>query len=402
MANENITQKIYIKKADLYTHDGTKYDIRDLIEYLKLYTTINQWYKTLSLTLSETFDLITNYGLLGGEKFELVLQDTDGNIWMDTFFIYKIEPDESDIYKHKKARIINLKLATKDFLTNMTITVSKRIKGTSSYIFSYVMNTIMGTDRKLKIECEDNNPKDIIVNFWKPMDIIEFLTALTYDKYYDYIVFENLQKELRFVPISKLSEQSPKSELFLQQKDMSKILSNFQLIRGRILKYNEVDDLLAYKGFGNKVFYPHLYGNWMDITTATPKGVEPDMTFLGNYSVYPDKFSGVNEDRKVAFYDKTASAKKPIIHNYWKNFFHFVGITRASLKRDVGEVIKFKYPVWYPELSVNKYFDGNWLLRDQIIEIKRGFDAISTIVLVKNALFNQNRNSSPVNGNKNP
>ena len=388
MPETGIQYFVKIRKALLITQKNS-YDLRDIIQFLFYYTSIDNYHMLMNILITDAQDALANWEVNLNDKLEFIIEDMDGKIFKRTLYLLEVEPDMNPITPNDNIRMLSFVFSSQMLITNLKTTISKKFKMPKNSLYSFIYgNYLSDNDIGFKNECSDNGIIELWSHYWHPYDILDFLLSQTYDSFYDYVLFDDGTKE-RLVSLSHLAQQPRKYTFSSEFKEIKKATSSLNIHESKLINNMSILKLNEQNGLGN-IFYKYcrpLYGHKR--VNISPRKVSSRQQLIDNdvTNLYPKKCCGNFRGGAIlSHYDCKALQQKVGEKSFW-NWHYLQTEMKGLITRKPGEVAWVKMPILAGSLSLNPRYDGRWLIHTIKTSISKNGECNQVIKLAKNDYF---------------
>ena len=222
MMNGSITAgEVQFRKVELTLHDKRVIDLYPSMASLSIYEDIFSHCLHAELILAETFDLVNEGPIVGGEMLDIeiqsgILADKEEDVIRYKGIIYNIG---SKIPTSNQGSMYVIRLTSPEMFVSETKKISRYFHGSPAEIVKslYRDDAYLGTQKAIAIEQPEQSIK-FTSPYWTPFKIIEWLcrsSLRTGSKSPDFVNFETLTRGFQFISIGKvIAESDPVLHLY--------------------------------------------------------------------------------------------------------------------------------------------------------------------------------------------
>jgi len=361
-------------------------DISRMLLNIEIYENIFEFFLTGKLVLSDTYDLIQHFPIIGNENIEIIMNLSDGSYRKLNFKLYKIYKDVADGRGDRKNKIYIIYFCSEAYIKNTITSISKKYTGKPEQIISGVLSE-MGSNKNYDYEASDNNI-EIYSNFWNPSRIIDFASRLCKGTYLDYIFFENLDG-FTFKSISNLISQD--SNVYIGYNNQSETFIDYNQIKvHKMDSYFDINSNARNGMFGN-TFYKPDDKNYSYIKEESTLKENVEEIFTNGLSFpYAEELNKSDNYVNVNYYDPKVSSIRMASIKMLQNYNLVVKLS-GDINKKCGDVINVNFPNKDNEKSINYSFGGKWLIKGVKHVIYQNNNYHQNISLVKNVLFDNSK-----------
>ena len=385
MSNE-ITSSINSISINITSIDGKKIDVSKLMLNIEIYEGLFEFFLTGKLIIADTIDLIQHFPLIGNEEMEISIDFNNGSFKKYDFRIYKLTKDVVDNRGDVKRKILVFYFCSKEAIKDSTITFSKKYSGKPEAIISNVLSGI-GSTKKLDYE-RCSNSLEIYSNYWKPSKIIDFVTRQSRSNYLDYVFFETLDGFV-FKSVSNLCNQESITDIKYENQSET-FIDNNQI---KVFKMNSYFDINTNGNiglFGSTLYKPNDTKYSYTKVASTLKNNVEEIVTNGLSFPYMDELNNSSNLVVANYYDPKISSVRMSSLKLLTNYNMVIKV-QGDLNKKVGSILNLIYPNQDNEKTTNASFNGKWLIKGIKHSIQQYNVYEQNIVIVKNALFNNNK-----------
>ena len=381
MSNQPFINNLDILSLDITTISGETINLFPNFLYLEIFENLFEQFLTAKCVIADTSDLLVSLPLVGNEKITMKLSSVEDDSITLNFKLYKIDRDSEVISGMRNRKFLVFYLCSEELIENNK-RLSRKYIGQSETIISDILTNVYNSSKTL-ISDTTSNEIDVVSNFWKPSNLIDYLCKNSKtDKYSDMVFFETLHG-FNFKSLSQLMSESPRNELRIA--DVIDSLANSNIIES--LRFESFFDLMqagAFGLFGGTYYSPHKTSYLNDVASYDYIETQEKYTSLGKNGIFDESLSNENNVNELIYTDSQIRNIRGSMINLLM-FYNIVVTINGDLSRRCGDIIELKFPVFDSQTVINNSFNGKFLITAIKHIIGRNSKYKQNMIITKNA-----------------
>lgn len=381
----NIKNTINIHSIKLTSKNGDVVDISHICKSVTIIESVFSQFLSGEIILKDTFDIVKNLPLIGGERVEIAFDDGVHGSAMFFEMVIASEPAQINVSTGKdKVENVLLKLKSEAYFNDKLQRISMKFKNTKRDIIEKMVFTYMRSFKPVSMDSSIQDSIEFVANHWFASQIIDYICEQSKDA----VFFEHNRQYFIFDTISNLIKKDITNELYVASNFEQSIGLNHVLAYQFDSKFN-LDTAFKSFMFGQTVFKPSLENYGFQSKQKTLDDISgSEFPLMGSNKVFNKKFSNNDNNIALTYEDVDSKLYRNMIFQMMK-YYNLIVQTKGSSERKAGDMISFDMPSIDNQNSVNANFSGKWMILQIKHTINSTLEYNQVMRLWKNS-FNDN------------